>query len=71
MTERVIECTGPVKRYGEIEAVRPSPPVLSAPLAHAESLETRGATVRAVFIISYRDVLRLTRDRPRIAISLA
>jgi len=32
---------------------------------------THGATLRAVFIIWYRDVLRLTRDRWRLVVSLA
>jgi ABC-2 type transport system permease protein len=44
---------------------------LRAPAASARLVETRGATARAVFIIWYRDVLRLTRDRWRLVISLA
>ena len=44
---------------------------LSARFAPQQSLHVRGATLRAVLIIWYRDVLRMARDRPRIIVSLA
>ncbi|TMF15429.1 MAG: ABC transporter [Chloroflexi bacterium] len=46
--------------------------VLTAPLARrAPVINTRGATLRAVYIIWYRDVLRFWRDRMRVATSFA
>lgn len=46
--------------------------VLVAPIAtHAPSINTRGASLRAVYIIWYRDVLRFWRDRMRVAASFA
>ena len=45
---------------------------LVAPVAtHAPSINTRGASLRAVYIIWYRDVLRFWRDRMRVAASFA
>jgi ABC-2 type transport system permease protein len=45
---------------------------LAAPaLAHAPAVNTRGATLRAVYIIWYRDLLRYYRDRWRLLTSLA
>jgi ABC-2 type transport system permease protein len=45
---------------------------LAAPVAtRAPSINTRGASLRAVYIIWYRDVLRFWRDRMRVAASFA
>ena len=45
---------------------------LSTPIARrAPVINTRGATLRAVYIIWYRDVLRFWRDRIRVATSFA
>ena len=46
--------------------------VLAAPaVAAARNVDTRGATLRAIYIIWYRDVLRFVRDRWRLVTMLA
>jgi len=44
---------------------------LAAPVASAPRVDTRGATLRGVYIIWYRDVLRFVRDRWRLVIAFA
>ncbi|MFN2581253.1 MAG: ABC transporter permease [Candidatus Dormibacteria bacterium] len=46
--------------------------VLAAPtFARTSAVKTRGATVRAIYIIWYRDVIRFTRDRWRLVTMMA
>jgi len=42
---------------------------IAAPISVERRVEAHGATLRAVFIIWYRDLLRFTRDRARLLIS--
>ena len=44
---------------------------LTAPVATPRHVDIRGASLRAVYIIWYRDVLRFTRDRMRLVVSFA